>query len=354
MHQLTKEHKYCLEFVKRIPSIKSLRLPKFGSNKFNVYRESLLDKLQGVAWKPHGKFILSYKTTNVANEAIVRTSADLALALVASACAQDDKNVTYSQIVGGAGKSLLRNDLGIKLYHHIVSLYHPTGICATWDSDIAWNSLVHHNQIPIKSLANEITDCAIKLTRSSNGLIPINKFQQKLKLMQLVCFGPYQKAYETVLEKMCISQAAEWDITDPNISYNDLIDMLSQHLKQLQYMGKTGLLTGSLAALLSSNLVSAKAATAYDKWGKTKLDCQECLRYHRFNWLKGEPSKQNCFICQSCTCCATSCPILKEHRFTLTYQPQKDSNPKAYPEKNKGNQHQQGFFSTNKTQTQVN
>ena len=104
----------------------------------------------------------------------------------------------------------------------------------------------------------------MQLQRTSGCLLPFNQFTCKLKLAQLVCYGPYGDAFESVMNKMCVTQDSEWDITVPTISYQLLTDKLSSHLKRTRYFTSTVLSKGKSK---TSTTISANRAITFDKYG---------------------------------------------------------------------------------------
>ena len=202
--RLESDHRQRQTMIKRIRETKELKMPKVSSEKFLKWKDYLEDELRGSVWRPHGKFILRYTTTDVTDPAIARTSDDLTYIL--SGCARMQGNDTYSQLLGSGGQQYLRAGLGIELFHHAVGLYNPTGIRATWDGEEFWSRLQHNQSELIDSLSVRIDDAALQLSRTSGLLIPYNEFMCKLKLAQLVCYGPYGDVFDGVMNKICVTQ----------------------------------------------------------------------------------------------------------------------------------------------------
>ena len=135
-------HRQRQTMIKRILDTKSLKLPKVGSERFLVGKDNLEDELRGSVWRPHGRFILKYTTTDFDDAAITRTSDDLTYVL--SGCTRNQDRQTYTQLLGSGGQQYLRAGRGIELFHHAVALYSPTGIRATWDGETSWSQLQHN------------------------------------------------------------------------------------------------------------------------------------------------------------------------------------------------------------------
>ena len=154
-----------------------MKLPKVSSKKFLKLKGNLEDELRGLVWRPHGKLILKYTTTDTEDQAIVQTSDDLAYVLSGCAWLQDDQ--TYTQLLESGGQKYLRAGLGIELFHHAVALYGLTGIRATWDGEEAWSTLQHNQSKLIDSLSIRIDKAALQLNCTSRSIIPYNKFMCK-------------------------------------------------------------------------------------------------------------------------------------------------------------------------------
>ena len=333
--RLESDHRQRQTMIKRILDTKSLKLPKVGSERFLVWKDNLEDELRGSVWRPHGLFILKYTTTNVDDAAIARTSDDLTYVL--SGCARNQDRQTYTQLLGSGGQQYLRAGRGIELFHHAVSLYSPTGIRATWDSETSWSQLQHNQSELIDSLSIRIEEAALQLQRTSGCLLPFNEFMCKLKLAQLVCYGPYGDAFDNVMNKICVTQDSEWDITEPTISYQILTDKLSSHLKRTRYFTSTGLSKGKSK---TSTTISANRAVTYDKYGMDDINQDESLVGLRRYWAKAgseSGTAGGCPLCRSRAHSILDCPALALRGLSVTYLEANDSNPAR---RERSNQHQ--------------
>ena len=323
--KLDSDERFRQSVIKRIRDNKSLKLPKVDAEKFLKWKERLIDELRGSAWRPHGKLILKYSSTDTNDPAISRTSNDLTYVLSGCATMQDDQ--TYSQLISGGGKELLRSGLGIELFHHAVALYSPTGIRATWDGEDSWSKLRHHQSELIDSLSVRIDECALQLNRTSGSLLPYNEFACKLKLAKLVFSGPYGDAFKDVANKMCVVQDADWDISLSSLTYQVFTSKLSAHLKRTNHFTANGLAKGR--KITSPAAISANQATLFDKYGKDELNIGEGLSLCRKYWAKeGDSGKTGgCPLCRSKTHSLVSCPVLKQRGLSVTYSESHDENP---------------------------
>ena len=342
--RLESDHRQRQTMIKRILDTKSLKLPKVGSERFLVWKDNLEDELRGSVWKPHGKFILKYTTTDFSDEAIARTSDDLTYVL--SGCARNQDRQTYTQLLGSGGQQYLRDGRGIELFHHAVGLYSPTGIRATWDGETSWSQLKHNQSELIDSLSIRIEEAALQLQRTSGCLLPFNEFMCKLKLAQLVCYGPYGDAFESVMNKMCVTQDAEWDITETSITYQILTDKLSSHLKRTRYFTSTGLSKGKSK---TSPTISANRAISYDKYGMDDYNQDESLVILRKFWAKAgseNGTTGGCPVCRSRSHSILECPALAARGLSITYLEANDSNPAR---RERSSQHQRRNTNTSTT-----
>ena len=189
-------------------------MPMAGSNTFQTFKNNLETDLRGSAWHPRGKWILDYPATDLSDPLVVAVSHDLTSLL--AQCARSTSSACFSQLLGSEGRQLMRQSLGIELWHQrVLRLFQPNGIRATWDNHDLYVKIRHENKEPVETLAHRIVETSDILTSSSNGLIPLNSFANKLKLAQCVCLGPYHKAFEGILDDITIAEKDEWDITKP-------------------------------------------------------------------------------------------------------------------------------------------
>ena len=119
--KLGSDDRFRQSVIKQIRDNKSLKLPKVDAEKFIKWKDQLIDELRGLAWRPNGKFILKYYSTDPNDQAISRTSNDLTYVLVGCANMQDDQ--TYRQLISG-DKSFFDQDWELNCFsmpsHYIV------------------------------------------------------------------------------------------------------------------------------------------------------------------------------------------------------------------------------------------
>ena len=160
-------------------STKLHAMPMAGSAIFSLWHSGFNLDLRGNAWRPYGKYICEYDTTDLDDLWISACSADLATALIK--CARANSEACKNQLLGSDGRKLLQQNLGCELYHRMVKIYNPAGVRATWDNNASWSKIVQLDQEPIESMANRITESSELLDAGSGGLIPVNDFSNKLR-----------------------------------------------------------------------------------------------------------------------------------------------------------------------------
>lgn len=263
--QLNSEKKTRQSLIDRVVTskIKIHAMPMAGSSNFQTFRTNFELDLRGSAWHPRGKWILDYPTTDLSDPIVLAVSADLATLLVY--CARSTGEECRGQLLGSDGRELLKQSLGCELWQRVLRIFNPSGIRATWDNHDVFSKVSHKHKEGIESLANMIVETADLLASSSSGLIPANSFSNKLKLAQYVCLGPYNRAFESILDAITVTQKDEWDLTVPSLRFELLTTRLGDHLRRSQYMTPTGLKNGHS---LTPTATARMAINTFDKWGQ--------------------------------------------------------------------------------------
>jgi len=113
-------------FIASIGGVTKLHaMPMAGSAIFSGWLSGFTLDLRGKGWRPYGKYICDYVSTDLDNPCISACSADLATANI-DAC----KN----QLLGSDGRKLLQDNLGCELYTRMVAIYNPSGVRAVGQS----------------------------------------------------------------------------------------------------------------------------------------------------------------------------------------------------------------------------
>ena len=142
-------------------------MPMAGSAIFSGWLSGFALDLRGEAWRPHGKYICDYVSTDLNDPWISACSPDLATALIK--CARANSEVCKNQLLGSEGRQLLQDNLGCELF----TIYNPSGVRATWDNHDAWIKVKHNNKEPAESLANRIVESAELFATGSGALFPL-------------------------------------------------------------------------------------------------------------------------------------------------------------------------------------
>ena len=104
-------------------------MPMTGSAIFSGWYSGFNLDLRGNTWRPYGKYICDYMTTDLDDHWIYACSADLATALIK--CARPNSEACKKQLLVSDGRKLLQHNLGCELHHRMVSIYNPSGVRAT-------------------------------------------------------------------------------------------------------------------------------------------------------------------------------------------------------------------------------
>lgn len=188
--------------------------------------------------------------------------------------------------MGGEGRGLNNASKGIELFHHCARLYSPDGLCATWNRNNDFSNLEHKNGESIETLALRIKQITTKITHVSRVLVLENSFLQKLTLSQLARNGPYRSVFKSIMEKMIVKQAKEWDITRPKLSYQQLTTEISTVLKNSDYYSASkGHCQGDKVT------IKANMAETYDKYGKEPMTHTDCVELLQKFWRKDSDTK---------------------------------------------------------------
>jgi hypothetical protein len=130
-----------------------LRLPS-DKRKFPNWERIFASEVGGAAWSADSHSILQHTSTNPGN---ATASKDLASLL--NKCAIRSGNaVLHHKLLGSPGHDYLHNDLGVKLWTHIKTLYNLTSAGWLWDYLNDWSTLQHNPGETIAALAWSLSE----------------------------------------------------------------------------------------------------------------------------------------------------------------------------------------------------
>jgi hypothetical protein len=292
--------------------------PKFKipSDHASFPRWALLLKtaLLGEAWTSDGKHILEHKVTTPTNHEV----SDALSQLLFLCATHGSEQIQNDFFLRGRGNTFLMGLKGCEIFHMLDVAYRPSGAKWLWIWDEQWSNAKHEQCESIASFRGRLEELVAKLAECGIDIPP--KYLV-LRLLTLVCQGPYHDAFAYIQEKICVTEDPEWDLATMDI--NEMTDRLTSALRRTDYYGTNELLkkgkypTGSRYSGLSLKSAGGgeddtTEASGYKEWmGQRNLSQSQAsatlVAFHCVICKKTEHSHLD-----------GHCPVLKKHNMVMT------------------------------------
>ena len=273
---------------------------------FPLWSLNIKAEMLGEAWQVDGEHITKHTVTTTSNASV---SASLSV-LLFRCSTYSDPQVRKDFFLLGTGLELYEAQKGCELWHHLRSHFTPRGMRWLWEWEEAWSSARHEQQESITALRGRLEDLSLKLKESG---VSLSLKQILLKFIILVCTGPYHSVFQSVRDKICLTNDPEWDLETACIK--NVEHRLSTILRQSDFCEastqlKRGFYPKQGRGSRGTEGNGESDESGWESWmGKKNLTPTEG---------KKVVTAFTCGLCRSKGHCLTKCPVAREAGFIIT------------------------------------
>jgi hypothetical protein len=315
---LAKEHhKERVRVIERLGRETQYKIPTDHSA-FSRWRLLIKTAMAGEAWEVDGCHILLQSKTTPSNKGVSGALSKLLF----SCCNHSTQQIQDDFFLRGKGHDLMEGSLGCELFRLLEKTYQPSGPNWAWKWDDQLISLRHEQSesIPsfrgrLQSLVSKMGDCGIDLPPP----------YLVLRMLILVCRGPYHDVFDFIQTKVCVHKDPDWDLC--TLDLETVSDRLDSILRRSKYYGATDTL--KKGTYPSGSGSSARGAGGVDADTSDK-DWMGLLNLSHSQATTVLTTHQ-CVICRKSdhSHLDGQCPVLRKNNLILTRITRKGSTKDA-------------------------